>query len=537
MAVHSTSTRQDFPGTGSTGPFVLNFPFHRPQDLTLTKLSQTGAPTYLELGFDYRVTGAGQGKGGTIITTRPVNVGELLVVVRETEETQATVYQEGADFPAHAHEAALDKLTMIAQDQGRDVARSVKIPLLNRTIDSAEVQNVGANRIIMFNSDASGIIARNPRDAILDQTGGAINVPINLLNHNFQIGQVLAQVGANLALADASNPLLCEVVGVVTAIENQDNFTLTTTGQVTCFTGLTPGLAYFLADNSPGSITPIEPVTPQHVSKPILIAATPTTAYIYSYRGKINPDSSIGGGHNVIYDVSQVNHNFSVGQVLYFNESDQKYELATANTQATAEAIGLVAAVASPSSFSLLTAGYIDTLSGLTLGTLFLSDQTPGLLTAVEPTAVGSITKPLFIATSPTSGFFVNWRGSIIPEPSSNTSNPNPTAATTNVTATPNSTIRTYSSQTSPLQINLPSDFQVDDALRVIDANGYGWAIIQSAGQQIFAAGDPNPQATTLGTQGSVTSNNSKYAFVELTCIAAGTTFVMTGVVGNIGFS
>jgi hypothetical protein len=58
-------------------------------------------------------------------------------------------------------------------------------------------------------------------------------------------------------------------------------------------------------------------------------------------------------------------------------------------------------------------------MSGLTDGTTyFLSPTTAGALTATEPTAVGQVSKPVFIANSTVGGIFVNMRGMLITAPS-----------------------------------------------------------------------------------------------------------------------
>jgi hypothetical protein len=91
---------------------------------------------------------------------------------------------------------------------------------------------------------------------------------------------------------------------------------------------------------------------------------------------------------------------------------------AKADSGNNAEVIGIVSAVADANNFTLLASGHVTGLSGLTSGNVYyLSDATAGLLTTTEPTAVGSVSKPLLIADATTSGWFYDWRGKIIPTP------------------------------------------------------------------------------------------------------------------------
>jgi hypothetical protein len=108
--------------------------------------------------------------------------------------------------------------------------------------------------------------------------------------------------------------------------------------------------------------------------------------------------------------VTQSSHGFSVGNVL--KKTGAAYALAQANTAANAEVVGIVSAVADANTFTLLTGGYIDTLTGLTANTTyFLSEATAGILTTTEPATTGSVSKPLLNSVSTTAGVFTNMRG------------------------------------------------------------------------------------------------------------------------------
>lgn len=118
--------------------------------------------------------------------------------------------------------------------------------------------------------------------------------------------------------------------------------------------------------------------------------------------------------------VGQNSHGFSVGAVLRYDGS--VYALASAAANTTSEVVGIVTAVYDINTFELTTSGIINFPSNYTpafvpSSAYFLSATAPGGMTTVEPTAVGNISKPLFIALSPTSGLFYNWRGvEVMPE-------------------------------------------------------------------------------------------------------------------------
>lgn len=115
----------------------------------------------------------------------------------------------------------------------------------------------------------------------------------------------------------------------------------------------------------------------------------------------------------VAQDVTQTGHGLSVGDVVIFDGTD--YVAAQADSAANAEVVGIVSVVADADNFTLQMGGHVTGLTGLTAGMVyFLSESTPGALTATEPTAAGEISKPLLIADSTTSGYFFNFRGLVI---------------------------------------------------------------------------------------------------------------------------
>lgn len=123
-----------------------------------------------------------------------------------------------------------------------------------------------------------------------------------------------------------------------------------------------------------------------------------------------------GSGSAVTNTITQVAHGFNVEDIVYLNGI--VYTLANANSAITAEVVGIVSGVLDPNNFIITTSGYVTGLSGLVAGSVYwLSDVTPGLLTVTMPTTVGNIAKPVFVASTVTTGYFINYRGDIIPNP------------------------------------------------------------------------------------------------------------------------
>ena len=132
-----------------------------------------------------------------------------------------------------------------------------------------------------------------------------------------------------------------------------------------------------------------------------------------------------GGGGGSGASAKQVtfnSHGFKVGNVVYLNGST--YALAKADASNTAEAIGVISNVVTVNIFEVTELGYLsgvdttNTVEGgaaLTAGTVyFLSASTAGKLTATEPTTIGYVSKPMLIADGASSGYALNYRGSVL---------------------------------------------------------------------------------------------------------------------------
>lgn len=125
------------------------------------------------------------------------------------------------------------------------------------------------------------------------------------------------------------------------------------------------------------------------------------------------PGGGGGSGELVAKEITQVAHGLAVGDVVRLDGSGD-YVVAQADTVANAEAVGIVIAVADLDTFTIATEGYVTGLAGLTVGAVhYLDDATPGALTDTAPTDGGTVSKPMLIADTATSGWVVNMRGAL----------------------------------------------------------------------------------------------------------------------------
>ena len=129
MTISTTASRISYNGNGATTEFSFPYRFLTNADLTVIKIASDGAETTLVLNTDYTVTGADEDTGGLVTLSIAPLSGQRLVIYRSVAITQEIDYITGDPFPAETHERALDRLTMVAQQQQDAIDRSAKLPV------------------------------------------------------------------------------------------------------------------------------------------------------------------------------------------------------------------------------------------------------------------------------------------------------------------------------------------------------------------------------------------------------------------------
>ena len=136
MTVSSEVKRSDFAGNGSTTAFATGFRFLQNSDIkVILTVTATGVETVQVEVTNYTLVGAGLDAGGTVTMLIAPATGETLTIKRDVPLTQGTDYVENDTFPAESHEDALDKLTMIVQQQQEELDRTIKLAETSQSTD------------------------------------------------------------------------------------------------------------------------------------------------------------------------------------------------------------------------------------------------------------------------------------------------------------------------------------------------------------------------------------------------------------------
>lgn len=143
MTTAAVSRAISYAENGVTVEFSVPFKFLANTDIKALRRDAEGEETVLAYGVDYSVAGAGVAAGGTLTVTTAAASGTTLSIWSETARGQLTDYATGDTFPAESHEAALDRLDLVAQEQDVEFARTPQFPRSVTKRDFANGLTVG----------------------------------------------------------------------------------------------------------------------------------------------------------------------------------------------------------------------------------------------------------------------------------------------------------------------------------------------------------------------------------------------------------
>jgi len=154
MTVSSTSSRVVYAGNGSTTVFPFAFKVSQPADLAVIYTDPTGSDVIL-LPTQYAASGFGLDAGGSVTYPLPgggpIAAGTKLTIYRDVAVTQPTsLSNQGAMWP-QVIEAALDRLTYVAQKVTDAVSRSLVVsPTDSAALGVLPNATTRANSVLAF---------------------------------------------------------------------------------------------------------------------------------------------------------------------------------------------------------------------------------------------------------------------------------------------------------------------------------------------------------------------------------------------------
>jgi len=160
MTISSTTTTVSYNGNGSTTSFPVTFAFFGASTTAeievIERVIATGVETTKTVTTHYTVSGGNNSSGTVTAQTAPPNTVQWHIR-RITTQTQGTDYVENDSFPAASHENALDRLTMINQEQETDLDLSFKYPDTYTGTGTTVMPEPSAGKGLQWNAGATAL--------------------------------------------------------------------------------------------------------------------------------------------------------------------------------------------------------------------------------------------------------------------------------------------------------------------------------------------------------------------------------------------
>ena len=262
MTISSTTTTVSYTGNGSTVAFPVTFPFFgtgtSAEIEVIERTIATGVEVTKEVTTHYTVSGGNNSTGTVTAGTAPADTVQWHIR-RLTTQTQGTDYVENDAFPAETHEGALDRLTMINQEQEADLAKAIRYSDTYTGGASSEFPEPVAGAFITFNSAGDGITTSADSAAQWLSGNGTVAAPYYSYTSDTNSG--FYRIGSDNVGLSLGGTKRVDFGAATTAF----------TGEVTA-TGFTGTL-----DGSLGSGTPAAAVVTQLTSGGVVVSDTDST--------------------------------------------------------------------------------------------------------------------------------------------------------------------------------------------------------------------------------------------------------------------
>lgn len=170
MTISATYSPAQASGNGATVAFPFTFKVFSQTDLTVILTSSAGVNTTQAITTDYTVSiNADQNNnpGGTVTMLTAPATGETLIITRVIEEIQETDIANGGGFYPEVLEDALDRLTMLNQQNTATTNRALVAPLAEASIDTLPSIVDRASKYLAFDADGQPVATSGTANAFI----------------------------------------------------------------------------------------------------------------------------------------------------------------------------------------------------------------------------------------------------------------------------------------------------------------------------------------------------------------------------------
>jgi len=219
------------------------------------------------------------------LTTYPsvVNSNSILYAIANDTVIGLATANNGVLLTNFAGTPSIGTATVVVGGTGVQTFGSGYGVICSGTTATNPLQNAGtgvAGQILTSNGAAALPTWQNTSAA-------EFSVNVHQVAHAFIVGDIINCIGSNTYnYAMADNAADSQVIGIVTAVIDADNFTYQFGGLITVLGGLSPATGYFLSPTVAGVYTSVEPNTVGQIKKSLFIATSSTTAVWLNYAGQ-----------------------------------------------------------------------------------------------------------------------------------------------------------------------------------------------------------------------------------------------------------
>ena len=170
MTISATYTPAQANGNDVAVAFPFTFKVFVEADLTVILTDALGVNTTQAITTDYTVSlNADQNNnpGGTVTMITAPATGETLIITRVLEELQETDIANGGGFYPEVLEDALDRLTMLNQQNTATTNRALVAPLAEASIDTLPSIADRASKYLAFDADGNPVAVAGTTNAFV----------------------------------------------------------------------------------------------------------------------------------------------------------------------------------------------------------------------------------------------------------------------------------------------------------------------------------------------------------------------------------
>jgi hypothetical protein len=156
MTVATHDNKVTYACDGTRRAFEFGFKIFAPTDLVVVAenaLNGEQTPLTLNEGFTVRGVNAEYSGGGTVTTAEVWPATHTLTILRRVGMLQETDYRSTETFSAAAHEAAMDRMTMMIQQLAETLGRALRVSVTDEALGELPPAVVRANKYFAFDAD------------------------------------------------------------------------------------------------------------------------------------------------------------------------------------------------------------------------------------------------------------------------------------------------------------------------------------------------------------------------------------------------